>query len=350
MSNHRYPPAYLRYLKARLWNLGQPGFWVTAIFLSVLGLGIREYLSNPDVLTDKQSQEVSTPKPFYTSLSQEEQAIAADIDNLPVLLNDATQQNLSVIPSNLQTNTQVEKSESFENAIKQQSSASNTTSNSSVGLVNSASVPEEKNPFVSQAENLMHLGTSYGNSQTSSEQTGSAKTAFNGGMGLANQTDKSQNVVTISPLQAAINQSTQQNLSSVNGATATQTNTMGSPLYGGATVTPPSNGLPSQTLPSNTGLNSATGYIQPTITNQFPNSYNNNQALPNVPPAIPVTPPVTSAVPNNIATYSMQTPNSSNINPVGYGNYGLQQQPNVLNSRPVPGLYGGVQINGRTFP
>lgn len=353
MSNRHYPPAYLRYLKARLWNLGRPGFWVTAIVLSLLGLGIREYWLNPDFFTFVQKQEVASPKPANSSFSDEDQAIAADIDNLPVLLNDAAKKNLPVIVSNFNTNTQTKKSESLFGGVinKPQFLASDTKSNSGLGMVNSSSAPKNQNMFVQQAESLMQMGTNYNNNQSSSEPKETAKTPAYGVMELANQSDKSQNLVSSSPLQAAINRATQQNLSNVNSTTATATNnqinTMGSPLYNSSTLTPlyNNNNLPSQTLPSNTGLNRATGYIQPPITNQFPNSDNN---LNNT---------GTSAAPINISPYSMQTVNSTNLTPptpVGYGNYGGMQQPieqkQPSNSRPVPGPYGGVQMNGRTFP
>ncbi|WYL94580.1 MAG: hypothetical protein HEQ35_12580 [Gloeotrichia echinulata IR180] len=351
MHNRRYPPPYLRYLKARLWNLGQPGFWVTAIFLSVMGFIIQEYWSNPDFFTYKPNKVDTSPKLANSSLSDEDQAIAADIDNLPVLLNDAAKKNLPVIVSNFNTNTQTKKSESLFGGVinKPQSLASDTKSNSGLGMVNSASAPGNQNMFVQQAENLMQIGTNYNNNQSSSEPKQTAKTPEDGRIGLATQSDKSQNLVPSSPLQTAINRATQQNLSTINSTTATPTNnqinTMGSALYNSSTVTPLNNNLPSQTLPANTGLNRATGYIQPPITNQFPNSDNNlnNTGI--------------SAAPINISPDSIQSPNSTNLTPptpVGYGNYGWQQLPieqqQPSNSRPVPGPYGGVQMNGRTFP
>lgn len=90
MPQRHYPPAYLRYLKARLWNLARPSFWGTAIVLSVVGLVIKEYWTNPDFLAKSQTNPVASPQqPVDSSLSAEDKAIAADIDNLPVLYNDA---------------------------------------------------------------------------------------------------------------------------------------------------------------------------------------------------------------------------------------------------------------------
>ncbi|OUL26442.1 hypothetical protein [Nostoc sp. 106C] len=391
MSNRDYPPAYLRYLKARLRNLGQPSFWVTAIFLSVLGLGMWEYLSNPDMFTQKQNQEVAAPKVAESSLSTEDRAAVADIDNLPVLIKDFEQANLAATLSLPEENSKAKNSQSlFDDVINQQPAATNVAkSNPSLGIVNGIAAPKQNNPFVVQADNLLRSG--YSNSPllgaksltTSSEETEGA-TSFNQEMELANQNNKSQNSVVNSPLQGAINQSQNQNLSSLNSLTSSPTNIMGTNSYSkvtstsqnlsgfnnptfsptsstAATSTPPSNGLPSQTLPANPSLNTGPGYTQPTTTNLTQNPYtnfNNSQVLPNGVQATSVTSPVTSAATTNISPYSTPTQIQGVVNPstpTVYGNYGVQQPtqlPQSRNSlpRPTPGAYGGVQINGYTYP
>ncbi|OUL28611.1 hypothetical protein BV372_24765 [Nostoc sp. T09] len=392
MSNRDYPPAYLRYLKARLRNLGRPSFWVTAIFLSVLGLGMWEYLSNPDMFTQKQNQEVAAPKVAESSLSTEDRAAVADIDNLPVLIKDFEQANLAATLSIPEENSKAKNSQSlFDDVINQQPAATNIAkSNPSLGIINGIPTPKQNNPFVVQADNLLRSG--YSNSPllgaksltTSPEEIGSATKSFNQEMGLANQNNKSQNSVVNSSLQGAINQSQNQNLSSLNSLTASPTNIMGTNSYSGvtstsqnlfgfnsqtssltsstgATSTPPSNGLPSQTLPANTSLNTGAGYAQPATTNFTQNPYtnfNNSQLLPNGVQATSVTPSVTSAATTNISPYSTPTQIQGVVNPstpTVYGNYGVQQPtqlPQSRNSlpRPTPGPYGGVQINGYTYP
>ncbi|WP_373525272.1 hypothetical protein [Nostoc sp.] len=361
MPHRHYPPAYLRYLKARLWNLGRPGFWGTAIFLSVVGLVTWEYSKNPDIFVYKQKKQVASQKPADSDLSEENRAIAADIDNLPVLFNDFQQ---ATVPSTADTSKEKKSPGLLEDVINKQKSVNDTKLNPGLGIVNNEPNPTMKNPFVVQAENLLRTGGTADNSSqflgfksltAESEKTTGEQTSSSLGIGFTDQTNKNRNSVSISPLQAALNQSTNQKLSSFNG-TATQTNTLGRVSEPGATLIPPINSLPSQNYLPNTGLTAGTGYsstgtnlpqnpysnlnngqIAPTATgytstgtNLPQNPYsnlNNGQVVPSV---APVTPPVTSIAPTNNAPYSSQSPSAvTPTNPTGYGNYGLQQ-PNYL--------------------
>ena len=413
MSPRRYPPAYLRYLRARLWNLGRPAFWGTAIFLSVLGLGIREYWANPDFLTFLQNnKQAATQKAADTSLSNEDRAIAADIDNLPVLINDAKQSNLLIVPSTRKEKGQDNKSKSLLDDLisKQQEAAKNAKSNP-VRIVDNVAASKVTNPFVAQAESLLQAGTANSGSQlfgikssnTSSVQPGIAGSSSNLGIGLPNQINNNQNPAPISALQTAINESTQKP-SSLNNTNSNQTSTIGRSL--------PSNDLPNQDFSANTQLNtnpnapiSTTGYQKPTLTNQpqnlytnFPGSqptvtnqpqnyytnssqlgtnytqpivtnqppnyygnFNNVQPLPSVVTPSSTVSPGTYAAPNNIAPYSPQAPNQGTIQPsnqVGYGNGNLNpslpQTQSPQSNLTVPplsaGQYGGVNINGYTYP
>ncbi len=385
MPNRHYPPAYLRYLKARLWNLGRPGFWGTAIFLSVVGLTTWEYWSNPNIFVYKQKNQVASQNPIDSSLSEENRAIAADIDNLPVLFNDFQQSIPSGTASNPKENAEGNSQNSLEAVINKPKSATDTKLNPGLGI-NGGTSPAVQNPFVVQTENLLRTGMLDRNNQfsglktltTASEPTGAEQTSSSPGSGFANQTNKNQNSVSISPLQAALNQSTNQKFSSFNG-TVTQTNALGRVSEPGTTLMPPINSLSSQNslpsaglttgtgytstgtnlqqnpysnlnngqvLPSN-GLNTGTGYTS-TGTNLPQNPYtnlNNGQVVPNV---APLTPPGTSAAPNNIAPYSNQIPSQSVVtptNPVGYGNYGLQQP-----MQPLQSNYGNYGLQQPTQP
>ncbi|MBG1261820.1 hypothetical protein [Nostoc commune] len=384
MPNRHYPPAYLRYLKARLSNLGRPGFWGTAIFLSLVGLVTWEYWSNPDIFVYKQKSQVASQEPADSSLSEENRAIAADIDNLPVLFNDFEQATLPVTPNNPKENTEAKNSKNFlEDVINKQKSTTDTKLNPGLG-VNGDTSPSLKNPFVVQTENLLRAGMIDNNqflglkTLTKASEPTEKETSSNLGIGFTNQTNKNQNSVSISPLQGALNQSTNQNFSSFNG-TETQTNALGRASEPGTTLMPPINSLPSQNslpsaglttgtgytstgtnlqqnpysnlnngqvLPSN-GLNTGTGYTSP-ATNLPQNPYtnlNSGQVVPNV---APVTPPVTSAAPSNIAPYSSQIPSQGVItptNPVGYSNYGLQQP-----MQPPQSNYGNYGLQQPTQP
>ncbi|MBD2562647.1 MULTISPECIES: hypothetical protein [Nostoc] len=384
MPNRHYPPAYLRYLKARLWNLGRPGFWGTAIFLSVVGLVTWEYWSNPDIFVYKQKSQVASQKPANSSLSEENKAIAADIDNLPVLFNDFEQATLSVTANTPKENTEAEKSKNLlKDVINKQKSATDTKLNPGLG-VNGDTSPSANNPFVVQTENLLRTGTVDSSSQflgfnsltAASEATGGKQTSSNLGIGLTNQTNKNQNSLSISPLQAALNQSTNQKLSSFNG-TVTQTNALGQVSDPGATLMSPINSLPSQNSLPSTGLTAGTGYTS-TGTNLPQNPYsnlNNGQVLPSnglttgtgytstgtnlpqnpynnlnngqvVPNLAPVTPPATSAAPSNISPYSSQSQGVvTPTNPAANGNYGLQQP-----MQPPQSTYGNYGLQQPTQP
>ncbi|MCV3213958.1 hypothetical protein OGM63_10600 [Plectonema radiosum NIES-515] len=421
MSPHRrYPPAYLRYLRARLWNFSRPAFWGTAIFLSVLGLGIREYWANPDFLTFLQNnKQAATPKPPDSSLSDEDRAIAADIDNLPVLINDAQQSNLLVAPSTRKEKSQDNKSKNLlDDLISKQEEAAKNAKSNPVGIVGNVPASKQTNPFVAQAESLLQAGTANTGSQlfgvkssdTSSYQPGIPGSSSNLGIGLPNQINNNQNPAPISALQTAINSSTQKP-SSLNNTTSNFANTIGRSL--------PSNDLSNQGFSANTQLNtnpndpiSTTGSQKPTVTNQPQNYYTNfpdtqsvtsyqNPIVTNQPqnyytnsgselgttyqkpivtnqpqnyygnlnvqplPSV-VTPtstgsPVTYTAPNNIAPYSPQAPNQGAVqwsNQVGYGNGNLNpslpQTQSPQSNLTVPplsaGQYGGVNINGYTYP
>ena len=392
MSNRHYPPAYLRYLKARLWNLGRPAFWGTAIFLSLVGLITWEYWSNPDIFVYKQKNQVASQEPTDSSLSEENKAIAADIDNLPVLFNDFEQGTLSSTANTPKEKTEAKKSTDLLDGIANKQKPESDTKLNAGLAVNGDTSPELKNPFVVQTENLLRTGTGDSNNQflvlktlnAPSETSGGEQTSSGLGIGFTNQTNKNQNSLPLSPLQGALNQSTNQKLSSFNG-TATQTNTLGQVSDPGTTLMPPINSLPSQnSLPIN-GLNTGTGYTSTgtnlpqnpygnlnngqvlpsnglntgrgytsTGTNLPQNPYgnlNNGQVLPSnglntgrgytstgtnlpqnpygnlnngqvVPNVAPITPPITSVAPSNITPYSSPSLSQGVVTPINPAGYG----------------------------
>ena len=389
MQRRSYPPASLRYLKARLWNLSRPGFWVTAIFLSAIGLTIKEYWTHPDFLTKVQNKQVASNQPA-NSLSKEDKAIAADIDNLPVLYNDAEQTSLPPTVITPKENTQANNSKSLLDALNStgQTSASEGKSNSSVEA-HSSSAPNLENPFLTQAETLLQVGTSGTNSQlsgsnsstSSTVQPGVASAYPNSSLGSANQTN-SQSIAPISPSQPPFNQSSNQNQPSLNGIPTIirQNSLVGQSL--------PTNNLPNQINPQTNGLtgypinsgSTGTGYPQPAITNPYstPNSYSRDdqaryvinqllnrytnpgsgQVLPNAVPSTPIVPPVTNSAPTYMTPYYYnQTPSQGVVspsNPTGTSNYttpGQVPQYNYSSPSQIPGQYsGGNQVNGYRYP
>jgi hypothetical protein len=376
MSNRRYPPAYLRYLKARLLNFSKPAFWGTAIFLSVLGLVIREYWVNPEAFTRRQSSEVTTQN-TDDSLSAEDKAIAADIDNLPVLYNDVEQATGPITIRSSQENPRANQGKNLlQTLINQQKSSKNNALNPSLDSSNS-SLTGDKNPFVTQTENLLQFGTQNSITQplaNSSQPQGVTGNPYAVGVGV-NQIQK--NPYTSSPSPSIPQPSTSnfnggaaspsnslgqtsyngvpQNLSIVNGTPSILSNPAGQTVYNGVPQNLPTN---SPTYVPNTNLNTGTGYIQPTVPNLSPNSYNgvnSVQPLPNQAPTSAVTSPVNSAIPTYTQPYSVQSPyaniNSNQITPptpASYtnSNYGYLRNQLPQSNFSVPGQStGGVQGN-----
>jgi hypothetical protein len=332
MSDRNYPPAYLRYFKARLSNFLRPSFWVTGVFLLVIVLVIREYWLNPELFTKLQTKKAAAEKTADTSLSEEDKAIAADIDNMPTLLNDfeqaAVSANVTTFPSKIQPNN----SDSFiEDVINQKNAADEHKYKSILGIANSISSQPEKNPFLVQAENLLKIENSdyksrfldTNNLPISSEPT-EITDVSNLNKGLTNQTTNNQTTVVISPLEAAIKKSS---------------NTQLNPSLSNVGISPisPTNSLPNQGLSSG----SIMGYNQLRVTNSPQNSYGNLNSIPTA-PNVGISTTGTSAVLNN--PYAVQPPSQGIVNstpPVGYGinpNNSLQQPSQLPQSNLPPNL------------
>ncbi len=377
MSPRRYPPAYLRYLKARLWNLARPGFWGTAIFLSVVGLIIKEYWTRPDFFTSfsGQKKQVASQKPTNSTLSAEDKAIAADIDNLPVLFYDIdSAASLAATTTTPKQNTQPNNNNSLLNDIsKQQAAATNAKSNSGLKLANPTPTAKVENPFVVQAENLLRLQNFQNrsnflgvNSFTAlPPQQGAGETSFAGGTGLTNRNNSTQNIAPVDALQTALNQSStnRQDLPNLNnnGTSSIQANPF--------ERSQPTNSLPNQTFSPSTGLiqeaiapvtygtdytqirntnpsqnpisipnnpnnpnnnidsrstytqnqypNRSVNNLSTYIQNQFPdiyNRFNSNQPFSNVPSPAPTVTPIAPIAPNITPNYT-QTPNQGVVTP-----------------------------------
>ncbi|MBE9006087.1 hypothetical protein IQ259_13755 [Fortiea sp. LEGE XX443] len=376
MSNRHYPPAYLRYFKARLWNLGKPAFWGTAIFLSVLGLVIREYWSNPNAFTQKQNNEITTQKTNDSSLTQEDKAIAADIDNLPVLYNEVEQATSPIIVSSPTNNSKPNKGKDFlQDLINKQKSAKDTKLNPSFGISSGTSV--EKNPFVTQTENLLQFGTQNSSSQlftSSSQPKNIVENSYAVGIGVNKTPNNPYNSISSSP--TILPPSTNQTPSSINGVTSAPSNTFGQTLYNEVpqNLSNTNNNLGTnlynqipQSLPTNnqpftpsTSLNGGTGYIQPTVPNLPTNSYNRINTVPLLPTQIPsttTTQPITSTAPTNTTPNAGQNPYSNLVTPSTPASYqnnryfrGLPiqiPQSNFSTTPQIPGQStGGVPANG----
>ncbi|MBK1990773.1 hypothetical protein A0J48_025230 [Sphaerospermopsis aphanizomenoides BCCUSP55] len=339
MPDSNYPPAYLRYLKARLSNFLRPGFWGTGFFLVAVGLVVRAYWLNPDIFTKQPNQKVKTEavekvNTEKTALSDEDKAIAADIDNMPTLLSDVAQATLLLPISDVENNTEENENTTIvEDIINQPSVPTNEAkSKFSLTTVNNVYPPSAKNPFVVQAQTLLKSDRSYTvnqfvdvNNLTTSPSKTEPTNAYSLNSSVTNQNPNHQNTTIVSPLETAIQQSS--NINKI------------SPLIGdrGVRQISPINSLPNQGLTSTSRM----GYVQPMITNQQQNSYtnyNNVQTVQNV--NIPAT-GVNPVNPVNSNSALVQPPISGAINsttPEVYRNYGNNavQQPSQL---PPSNLY-----------
>lgn len=334
MSQNHYPPAYLRYLRARLWNLARPSIWGTAIFLSVVGLAIKEYWTHPDFL-NQQNKQVATSGSDDPSLSKEERASVADIDNLPVLYNESGENSSSATKSTSKENQNANKTLLDELNNKTQIGANNAQSNPAKDTTTPAPTSKIENPFLAQADSLLQM-SNYRNGSNSLGINDSTSSVQPGGIGLGTllQSNSNQNVASVSPLQAALNQSTQN--SSLSNSTSTQTNKVGQSL--------PNNISPNQVSQSTTGSNSnlvnpgSTGsYTQPTVTNLQPGYTNLNTpqvyggntqpTATNVPPSSNYYGGNTQSTVTNVPSYygGNTQPTVTNVPPLPYSNFNTSQ-------------------------
>ncbi|MGD1872072.1 MAG: hypothetical protein ACFB02_03375 [Mastigocoleus sp.] len=206
-KNH--PPAYLRYFKARLLNFTRPEFWMTAIILLITGLVIKEYWTNPDLLnTFKPNQNAVVKNPSESSvLSDEDKAIAADIDNLPVLFYEYKDKQTSTV--NLKKSNKAAKQNLLKSNQQIEEQRNQNNSKSILTRIPNPSFSEIKNPFLSEADNLLQLKILRGNSNQISQSNqayyplGGLNQQNNSGITNTNQTIV-QNNIGFNPLRTQI--------------------------------------------------------------------------------------------------------------------------------------------------
>lgn len=344
-------PASLRYFKARLRPLTRPPVWGTAIILSVVGLVACEYWLNPELLTSRQKNGVADSNNSASpSLSREDSRIGADIDSLPVLLNDLNKSSVPVTPITLNKKTQASKTKGLYDDLleKQQAATANTQSTPpTVTPTTAAPAPNIENPLLVQAQNQLRAGP-LNSGGTSLGVNPYLAPPSQPAAGQLNQSATAQSARTEAIANPAARPTAAQ--SPISG--------LGQPLS--------TNTLPSQNLPLNSGLQTGTSYTPPysaTNTTPVPNPYTypgGSQPVSGVAPATPAVPvaPVASPVAppgaSNITPYSLQVPSQDSetvTNPVFRSSLGNQdsqrtglQQSNLSNNRPFPGssLNGGL--------
>lgn len=349
MRSRRYPPAYFRYFRARLLNLTRPAFWGTAIFLSVTGLAIREFWANPELLTGGRNQKraETTQENTNSRLSPEERAVAADIDNLPVLFFDFEQ---AVLPTLNSARTQANQKITPKKTTEQKNQPTQTKAPTN-NVANAPSIAID-NPFLKQAESLLKLdlsGSSSGNNSNPNNRNVmvnplEAELNPEAHPGYSSITGKSTNPTS---LETAINQS--RNANSNNPTNSWGSNTSASGYIGNSGM----NQVPVNNFASgingtidNSGysptINSSTNYAPSNNASAINNSQLNQQGMQNFQTNQPNFP--NSANFNN----STNSTNSANLNSTNFNNPQLNQpnpttDPNLSVQQPAMINYAPVQ-------
>ncbi|MGB6299626.1 MAG: hypothetical protein WBF90_26085 [Rivularia sp. (in: cyanobacteria)] len=278
--SHRSPR--LRYLKARLSIFTRPSFLAALVFLSCLGFVLKEYWTNPNFLKFAPNQELpSSTSSNQSLLSDEDRAIAADIDNLSVLDYDKEQANIPITTilddskkikeqndAQLSKILDLAKKSQKANEIKPLSTQSQTANTPSTS---------QSNPFLNQAEDLLKFKFDTGNTNadvnnlspfSSNSQT---QNSFNLGV------DNSNSVNSQSALQKAISES---NNKANQDNTSTEQNTLDRSPQNAQTApslnSPTNQKLPQSQTDSLVNTNLFNQPLNDRSQNSFGNS-NNNQ-------------------------------------------------------------------------
>jgi hypothetical protein len=293
MPKRYYDTPQLRYLKARLSMFQKPAFWRSAVFL-LISIISWQYSSNLNFLSQKKDPIskpiVSANKPLL-NISPEDQGIAADIDNLPVLLDNFQNAALSGRVIILQHESDPPKNNDFLQAVMQENSHEEEKSKNIV-INNESSFHNTHNQFIVTADNLLRFSAENNKSQflgiNNISKSGDELTNINSNnlSQISHPNLVVPNNTIIQSSNYTVNNSA--NINTSNNTTNTNTN---------------NNNLPTQTFVPNNNVQ----YIKPiesSINTQqtsiSPNLYkinNNNTSLP-----------INSPIPNNTAIPNSNIP------------------------------------------
>lgn len=150
------PPASLRYFRARFRPLLRPRFWISLIVLSLIGSFGWAAWQHPEWLVQIEDEESPTLKgpSVPADLSDEDSAIAADIDSLPVLL-----QQMESNQGNSSREAQTTRTENFfDEFLKKQ--AAEEPQKSTPSQSQTAPTPQNaNNPFAPQTPQTFSPGS-----------------------------------------------------------------------------------------------------------------------------------------------------------------------------------------------
>ncbi|MEO1433196.1 MAG: hypothetical protein AAFV71_29860 [Cyanobacteria bacterium J06633_8] len=220
MTRSRFVSPRLRYLKARLSIFTSSSFLAALVFLSSLGFVIKEYWTNPNFLKFSQNQQAPSPplSNSQSSLSDEDRAIAADIDNLSILDFDKQQASIPVTTKidesekiKQQNQTQLKKILDFNKKTQKANEIKPSAIKQQTANIPSAS---QDNPFLKQANNLLKFkldsskqDKDVNNLSPFSTNSQTPHNSFGLGITSGNSVNPSLSGTSESALQKAINQS-----------------------------------------------------------------------------------------------------------------------------------------------
>lgn len=366
-------PASLRYyFRARLRPFTRPAFWASLSVLSLIGLFVWEAWQHPEWLFKNPENETPIAD---TTLSNEDSAVAADIDSLPVLMQELDEADLSVAA--LKLNQQPQTQTLFDDFLnKQAAEAANTSNNAQQATQPPAAPLPVYDPLGIETQAPSNPGYVYGSGSPIGNQT-PAQTSGVGGNNFAGSTVQTPTAKQVSPLQAALDR-LDNNSPAASAQTQTQINTPGTNTNSLGQPTQPTAPLPGQVVQPASAYSGTGNYsnmpgqvVQPgspypgypgsgvvPATSNPVNSYtylNQTAPVPGVPPVQQIAPQVAPITQGNYAVPVYQNPVPVNPVPNNFG--ATQVQPSQLQPspfsvpRPIPGRYiGGGEINTFSNP
>ncbi|HAZ47380.1 MAG TPA: hypothetical protein DDW76_22760 [Cyanobacteria bacterium UBA11369] len=356
-------PASVRYyFRAKLRPFTRPAFWASLSVLSLIGLFAWEAWQHPELLF--KNPEAATPTPISdTTLSNEDSAVAADIDSLPVLMQELDQADVSMAA--LKFNQQPQTQSFLDEFLKKQAAEAEKISDDAEKAAQQPTAPiSAYDPLGVQTQAPSNYSSPYGGGVSTMGNQAAPQNSTVTGNNLAGSTVQTPTATQVSPLQAALDR-LGNNSSSNSVPTQTpsetspaNTNSLGQPTQTTAT-TPAQAPLPGQVAQPTSPYAGTTNYSNmpvqvaqpgspyPTylgsgvtpVTSNSGNSANyiaQPVPVPGTPAVQPVAPQVIPITPENYSVPSYQNPAPANAVPnTGLSSLSTSQlQPSQLQPSP----------------
>jgi hypothetical protein len=199
-------PASLRYLNARLRPFKSTMFWGSLTVLSLVGVFVWEAWKHPEWLfpQPEDEQTLSTTESGETKLSKEDSAIAADIDSLPVLIEQMDSAKLNLPPLSVNEPNSAPQTPNPVNQLIDQQMAEAVKAGNSAQTGNLTTAPGSENPFLQQLQQQFNFDPANANRSDSASIPGTANASVYSNNNLNNLASPTSRSLPPSPLQAAL--------------------------------------------------------------------------------------------------------------------------------------------------